>query len=300
MAVADDRSVALCRILLRLQLRKLREQKGLSASFVASQFGWSKARMTRLETKDTAVEVGDVRLLCDLYGTPLKVREELEGYALVTKTRKDWWEAKPYKGKVPQWFLAYLGLESAANEIRIYQSEFVPGLAQIPDYARVILALSGADEDTIEAQAQVRSMRQGILARDEFAPVVSIILNEAVIRRSVGGSAVMQHQLESILSLAELPNISVQIMPFSAGEHPAMHGPFTISNFIDETVGDLVYLENRIDAGVLRESPCGTVHRDLRRTSKAGGFGIGVPPHGPLCRRARVGGAMQRQGWGRR
>lgn len=254
MAVSGDRSVALCRILLRLQLRRLREQKGLSASFVAQQYGWSTARMTRLETKETAVEVGDVRLLCDLYEVPRELREELEGYALITKTRKDWWDAKPFKGKVPQWFLAFLGLESAANGIRIYQSEFVPGLAQIPDYARAILRLSGADDDTIEAQAQIRANRQSILTRDEFAPEVSIILNEAVLRRPVGGPDVMKRQLEAIGDLADRPNITVRVLPFSAGAHPAMHGPFTVLNFLDETVGDLVYLENRVDAGVLSEA----------------------------------------------
>src|SRR5690349_9903960 len=144
MAAVDDRSVALCRILLRLQLRRLRQARGLNASAVAKVFGWSTARMTRLETKDTAVEVGDVRLLCDYYEAPRELRDELENYALITKTRKDWWEEKPYKGKIPPWFQACLGLEAAARTIRIYQPEFVPGLTQDPGYARAILALSEA------------------------------------------------------------------------------------------------------------------------------------------------------------
>ncbi|MFF1717261.1 helix-turn-helix domain-containing protein [Streptomyces sp. NPDC058268] len=251
MPVPDDRAVALCRILLRLQLRRLREAAGLKASAVAKMYGWSTARMTRLETKDNAVEVGDVRLLCDLYGASAELREELEGYALVTKTRKDWYETAPFKGTVPSWFSAYLGLESAANEVRIYQAEFVPGLAQDPEYARAILGLSDASDATVELHAEVRLKRQSILTREKDAPKVSIVLNEAVIRRPVGDA--MKKQLEAINSMADRPNINVQVLPFSAGAHPAMHGPFTILSFVDETLGDLAYLENRVDGGVLSD-----------------------------------------------
>ncbi|MET7490273.1 helix-turn-helix transcriptional regulator [Streptomyces sp. NPDC005538] len=251
MPVPDDRAVALCRILLRLQLRRLREAAGLKASAVAKMYGWSTARMTRLETKDNAVEVGDVRLLCDLYGASAELREELEGYALVTKTRKDWYETAPFKGTVPSWFSAYLGLESAAKWIRIYQAEFVPGLVQDPEYARTILGLSDASESTIGLHAEVRLKRQSILTRENDAPNVSIVLNEAVIRRPVGDT--MKKQLEVIAALAERPNINVQVLPFSVGAHPAMHGPFTILGFVDETLGDLAYLENRVDGGVLAD-----------------------------------------------
>lgn len=254
MAVTDDRSVALCRILLRLQLRRLREGRGLTASAVAKQFGWSTARMTRLEKKDTAVEIGDVRVLCDLYEAPRELREELENYALITKTKKDWWDLKPYKGLIPAWFQACLGLEAAAKTIRIYQSEFIPGLAQDPGYARAILSLS---EDTTEAaqetHAEVRKKRQSILTRAGTRPTVTIVLNEAIIRRPVGGVDVMRNQLQRLLSLAEEPNVTVRILPFSAGAHPAMHGPFTLWDFEDETVGELACLENLVDGGVLSD-----------------------------------------------
>ncbi|MFJ2629223.1 helix-turn-helix domain-containing protein [Streptomyces sp. NPDC087532] len=251
MAVSKDRSVTLCRILLGLQLRRLREARGLKAAAVAQRFGWSTARMTRLETKDTAVEVGDVRLLCDLYEASRELRDELENYALITKTQKGWWETKPFKETVPAWFMACLGLEAAATEIRIYQSEFVPGLVQDPGYAKAILGLSDADDQTIERHAEVRSKRQSILTRQDFAPNVTVILNEAVIRRPVGGAGIMRQQLHRILDLAERPNITVQILPFSAGAHPAMNGPFTIWGFDDDTVGDLAFLENLVDGGVV-------------------------------------------------
>ncbi|MFE2639410.1 helix-turn-helix domain-containing protein [Streptomyces scopuliridis] len=252
MAVTDDRSVALCRILLRLQLRRLREARGLKASAVAAKFGWSTARMTRLETKDTAVEVGDVRVLCDLYEASRELREELENYALITKTRKDWWDLKPFKGKIPAWFQAYLGLEAAAKTIGIYQGEFVPGLAQDPEYAKVILSLSEADERTQEVQAEVRLKRQSILGR-EAPPAVTMFLNESIIRRQVGTVDVWRRQLERLLDLAAKPHIALRILPFAAGAHPAMHGPFTLLDFEDETVGDLAYLENLVDGGVLSE-----------------------------------------------
>ncbi|WP_412075549.1 helix-turn-helix domain-containing protein [Streptomyces xanthophaeus] len=252
MAGTDDRSVALCRILLRLQLRRLRDARGLTASSVAKQFGWSTARMTRLETKDTAVEIGDVRLLCDLYEAPLELREELENYAKITKTRKDWWDLKPFKGTIPAWFQAYLGLEAAAKTIGIYQSEFVPGLAQDPEYARVILGLSDADEKTQEVQAEVRLKRQSILGRPQ-PPSVTIVLNEAVIRRPVGSSEIMQGQLRRLLKLGATDHVSVHVLPFGVGAHPAMHGPFTLLDFEDETVGDLAYLENLVDGGVLSD-----------------------------------------------
>ncbi|MET7606235.1 helix-turn-helix transcriptional regulator [Streptomyces avermitilis] len=253
MAATDQRSVALCRILLRLQLRRLRDARGLTASAVAKQFGWSTARMTRLETKDTAVEIGDVRLLCDLYGATLHLREELENYALITKTRKDWWDLKPFKGTIPAWFQAYLGLEAAAKTISIYQAEFVPGLAQDPEYAKVILGLSDADETTQVVQAEVRFKRQSILDRD-FPPAVSLVLNEGIIRRPIGSAEVWRGQLQRLLDLAATPHITVRILPFASGAHPAMHGPFTLLDFEDETVGDLAYLENLVDGGVLSES----------------------------------------------
>ncbi|MCZ1012236.1 helix-turn-helix domain-containing protein [Streptomyces lydicus] len=250
---ADDRSVALCRILLGLKLRRLREGKGLKASAVAKRFGWSTARMTRLETKMTAVEVGDVRLLCDLYEVSRELRDELESYALISKTGKGWWDAKSLKQTVPEWFRANIGLEAAARRIWIYQSEFVPGLAQVLGYAMAILGLSDADEETIDRHAEVRATRQSILTRPDGAPDVMMTLNEAVIRRPVGGADVMRQQLERLSELAQQPNISVKILPFSAGAHPAMHGPFTIWGFDDEIVGDLAYLENLVDGGVLSD-----------------------------------------------
>ncbi|MEU3975151.1 helix-turn-helix domain-containing protein [Streptomyces bacillaris] len=250
MAAVDDRSVALCRILLRLQLRRLRQDRGLHASAVAKVFGWSTARMTRLETKDTAVEVGDVRLLCDYYEAPLELRDELENYALITKTRKDWWEEKPYKGKIPPWFQACLGLEAAARTIRIYQSEFVPGLTQDLEYARAILALSDADEEVQRVHADVRAKRQSILERADDPPAVTVILNEGIVRRPVGGPTVMRQQLSRLSKLAAKPHISIRVLPFAAGAHPAMHGPFTLWDFEDETVGELAYLETLVDGGV--------------------------------------------------
>ncbi|MFF9436469.1 helix-turn-helix domain-containing protein [Streptomyces sp. NPDC014735] len=250
MAAVDDRSVALCRILLRLQLRRLRQDRGLNASAVAKVFGWSTARMTRLETKDTAVEVGDVRLLCDYYEASRELRDELENYALITKTRKDWWEEKPYKGKIPPWFQACLGLEAAARTIRIYQSEFVPGLTQDLEYARAILALSDADEDVQRVHAAVRAKRQSILERPDNPPTITVILNEGIIRRPVGGAVVMRQQLSRLSQLAAQPHITVRVLPFAAGAHPAMHGPFTLWDFEDETVGELAYLETLVDGGV--------------------------------------------------
>ncbi|MFF8917804.1 helix-turn-helix domain-containing protein [Streptomyces sp. NPDC015032] len=250
MAAVDDRSVALCRILLRLQLRRLRQDRGLNASAVAKVFGWSTARMTRLETKDTAVEVGDVRLLCDYYEASRELRDELENYALITKTRKDWWEEKPYKGKIPPWFQACLGLEAAARTIRIYQSEFVPGLTQDLEYARAILALSDADEDVQRVHAAVRAKRQSILERPDNPPTITVILNEGIIRRPVGGTVVMRQQLLRLSQLAAQPHITVRVLPFAAGAHPAMHGPFTLWDFEDETVGELAYLETLVDGGV--------------------------------------------------
>ncbi|MFI5804491.1 helix-turn-helix domain-containing protein [Streptomyces sp. NPDC051561] len=252
-AVPDERSVAMCRILLRLQLRRYREARGMSASSVAKRFGWSIARMTRLETSNNVVEMGDVRLLCDLYEVPAGQRDELEGYALITKTRKDWWETAPFKGAVPAWFSAFLGLESAADSICMYQGEFVPGLLQSPDYALAILRLSGADDKKIELNAEVRMKRQSILTRTDYAPAVSVVLNEAVLRRPVGGADVMRKQLNSIAAVAQLPNVTVRVLPFHVGEHPGMHGPFQVLTFPDSSVEDLAYVENLVDAGVITQ-----------------------------------------------
>jgi hypothetical protein len=157
---------------------------------------------------------------------------------------------------VPEWFQVYLGLEAEAASIHEYASELVPGLFQTADYYRAFMraAPAAGDEETIERKIAVRAARQERLTADD-PPECWAVLNEAAIRRVVGGTEVMRTQLQHIAAMADRPHISVQVLPFKAGAHPAMDGSFIILGFPEAPDPDVVYLESQTGSLYLEKLP---------------------------------------------
>lgn len=217
-------------------LRDLRCKARLTVKAAAKALEWSEAKIWRIETGQTSLRSHDVDAMCRVYGAPTDFAVVLMGLAKETKAR-GWWHA--FGDLVPDGFDLYIGLEEAAVSMNCYQSELVPGLFQTPAYARTLIQtdnphLSG---DEVEGRVSVRIQRQALLDRVTAPPEVSVVLNEAVLRRPVGDRGVMIYQLKRLRELVELRNVTIRVVPFSCGLHHGMlSGPFVILRFA--TIGD--------------------------------------------------------------
>jgi transcriptional regulator with XRE-family HTH domain len=239
---------------LRSELRRLRAERGLTIEDVQERSGGDIRipTLSRWETGERSVRPNDLRALLDIYG--MTEGEERETLLTLCRQAKErgWWQS--YGSAVPGWFQFYVGLESEASEIRQYASELVPGLLQTAEYYRTFLRVAPADDD-IEAKIGVRMARQERLTAADDAPEYWAVLNEAVIRRTVGANGTMREQLEHLAELAALPNVTIQVLPFGAGVHPAMDGGFNILGFpAPATDPSVVYLENAAGSVYLEES----------------------------------------------
>jgi len=145
---------------------------------------------------------------------------------------------------LPNWLQSYLGLEAAATVIRSYEVQFIPGLLQTPDYARAVILLgyAAAPEDEIERRVALRMERQQLLNKPT-APTLWMVIDEAALRRPMGGTAVMRGQIQALIAATERPNIKIQVLPFRVGGHAAAGGAFTILRFLDNELPDVVYIE---------------------------------------------------------
>lgn len=265
--IADIESAtpALCRVHLATELRRLRQAAGLTSAEVVGRFGWSGSKLTRLETaENSVVDPADVIALCEVYGTDRDTSALLESYAKVTKTKKDWWQVPEYRQAIPPGFKAYLGLEATASALHNYESEFVPGLLQTEEYVRAIhqRAHQGLSVEEIDRVVAVRMTRQESLRREESPLRFEAVINEAVLHRQVGDSAVTRAQLAHIAELAfSLSNVRVQVVPYRVGAHPGMNGAFTILQFHDrDALTPIVYLENLADEWVTRREDRVSAH----------------------------------------
>jgi len=224
------------------RLRTLRERAGIEAKAAALEIEVSPATMSKIETGRQLVRPLYVKALTTLYGADSVEQTALA--ALAVEAGQPEWFASRAK-HIPDWFKLYLGYESAADEVRAYSVELVAGLLQTAEYARAI-ATAGrpeSDEDELAAMIGVRLQRQKRLTC--VKPLtLQVILNEAVLHRIVGGPEVMRAQLEQLVKLSRLPNVTVRILPFSAGAHPAMASAFSLLRF-DACPGmNTAYLEN--------------------------------------------------------
>ncbi|GGR17175.1 helix-turn-helix domain-containing protein [Streptomyces netropsis] len=212
-------------------LRDLRNQSRLTVRAAARQLEWSEAKMWRIETGQTSLRSHDVETMCKVYGAPAGLTKALMGLAKETKAR-GWWHA--YGDVIPEGFDLFIGLEEAASRVWWYESELVPGLLQTEAYARTIIRADNADEadNEIERRVHLRIARQVLLTRAGEPPTLTVALNEGVLRRPIGGNNVMAGQLAHLLEVGELPNVTIKVIPFSAGLHlGVMSGPFGILRF---------------------------------------------------------------------
>ncbi|SHG02198.1 helix-turn-helix domain-containing protein [Streptoalloteichus hindustanus] len=226
---------------LAMELRRLREAAGRTNEEVARHLGCSPSKISRIELGRRPASPGDVRLLLDFYGVDGNEADALLAMAKAAK-QKGWWHV--YEDALPESFQVFVGLESEASGIRTFEPLLVPGLMQTEDYARaVLLTAVGADPSDVQRRVEVRMNRQKILQRRE--PVhLWVLLDEAVLHRPVGGTAVMREQLERLLAEASEPHITLQVLPFEAGAHPAMSGAFVILDFPSSADPTIVYLDS--------------------------------------------------------
>jgi transcriptional regulator with XRE-family HTH domain len=241
--MAPSSSPTVRRRRLATELHRLRQASKLTIEQVAETLEWSPGKVSKIENARVSVLPRDARKLLDVYG----VAEGEERELLLTLARQSrergWWQQ--YGEAIPEWFATYVGLEVEATTISAYQAEIVPGLLQTERYAAALhrAALMNATEEEIERHVAVRMERQARLTQPD-APQFWVVLNEAVIRRIVGERAIMHEQLIKLAEAASAPNITLQILPFSAGAHASMDSAFSIVSFDPPTDGEIVYLEH--------------------------------------------------------
>jgi transcriptional regulator with XRE-family HTH domain len=234
------------RLVLGGHLRRLREARGITAELAADSIRGSHSKISRMEHGRVGFKERDVADLLTLYG----VIDGEERAALLNLAREanlpGWWHA--YSDILPTWVEPYVGLEAAASIIRTYQIQFIPGLLQTDDYARALIRQGlAASEEDIARSTELRVSRQEIL-HGPNAPQLWVVLDEGAVRRPVGGRAVIRGQVEHLLAMAEHPSVTIQVLPFHAGAHSAMGGPFTILRFAEPDLQDVVYIEQLTSA----------------------------------------------------
>ncbi len=211
---------------------------------VYEPMGWSESKMYRIENDKSRVLPRDVKRLLNLYGVE---GEEFEALMELAKkaTEKGWWHE--YGEALPSWFQFYVGLEDAASAIRDFQMSLVPGLLQTEAYMRAILLTAPVtdSDDGIEQKVEVRRARQARITTERDPLGLWVIIDEAVIRRLVGGRVVMRDQLQHLIDLGERRNITLQVLPFGAGEHASMLGAFKVLEFPGQDDPDVVYQESQ-------------------------------------------------------
>ncbi|MFE5818973.1 helix-turn-helix domain-containing protein [Streptomyces sp. NPDC056479] len=231
------------------ELRALRTGAALTSGEAARLVGWHQSKVSRIETGASGVKPADVRLLLDVYDVQdAQLRELLLVLAGSDDGdgRHHWWHE--YRGVLPPTYRDFISLESQASAMRTLETSVVPGLLQTPEYARAVTraAVGGLGPDTddrLDALVAVRLARQDVLRADP--PLrLSAVLDEAVLRREIGGPEVMARQLSRLVEAARLPQVRLQVLPFKAGEHIGITGPFVIFSFSSTSDLDVVVLDH--------------------------------------------------------
>ncbi|WP_174526412.1 helix-turn-helix domain-containing protein [Micromonospora maritima] len=233
------------------QLRELREARGLSCEQVAQQLGYGASWLSRIETNRRGVKPGDVRELLHVYGVNGPEAEELVQLARDARLR-GWWQQ--YDDILSDAIRTFVGLESDATTIGNYEVSFIPGLLQTEAYARELFRAWRPTVDGAETERKVsaRMGRKQSIDRPN-PPTLWAVIDEAVLRREVGGPGVMREQLLHLLEVGERPNINLQVIPFSVGAYDPMGSGFSVFEFAEDDP-PIVYIEN-LGGGVYLEDP---------------------------------------------
>ena len=227
------------------ELRRLREEAGLTIDRVAEALECSPSKVSRIETGQVSATPRDVRDMLGLYRVDDARLEAMVQVAREARQR-GWWQKFV---DVPDGVPAYVGLEAAATSIDVYMSLIVPALLQTPDYARAVIAAVRPDlpASEIDRRVELRLRRQELLDQ-ERPPVMRVLLDDTLLRRPVGGPAVMAAQRRRLLADADRPAVTIQVLEVAAGAHAGMDGPFTIFGFPAPAERDVVALDSAADA----------------------------------------------------
>ncbi|MEU6430965.1 helix-turn-helix transcriptional regulator [Microbispora sp. NPDC046973] len=240
--VAPRGGPTVVRMMLGAQLRRLREARNISREQAGHAIRASMSKICRLELGRTPFKRRDVADLLTLYGVvDGGERETMLALAEQAGT-PGWWHQ--YNDLLPGWFEVYVGLEEAAATIRTYEVQFVHSLLQTEDYARATIRLRhrGTTESDVDRRVGLRMRRQRLLDQAD-GPRLWSVVDESALRRPLGGRAVQRRQIEHLIEVAARPSVTLQVLPFHAGGHPAVGGPFTILRFAEPDLPDVVYLE---------------------------------------------------------
>jgi transcriptional regulator with XRE-family HTH domain len=235
------------------ELRRLRETAGMSADEASRHLECSASKISRIETGRVPPRLRDVRDLLSLY----RVSDEANRAALLDLVRQSreegWWQS--FSDVVPEWLRSYVGLEGDASSVHTYESVLIPGVVQTEEYARALLRSSDRDAgyDEIERKVALRVARQKRFDRPD-RPELWIVLDEAALRRPVGGPAILRAQLEHLLEVSERQRLTIQVMPFDVGGYPAQGFPFTIFGFPNPLDTPVVYVEELAGALYLEKA----------------------------------------------
>lgn len=270
MTAGESSGSVVRRILLGSQLRRLRESRGVTREAAGYSIRASESKISRMELGRVSFKARDVEDLLTLYG----VMDGTERESLLSLAREanvaGWWHS--YGDVLPGWFQTYIGLEGAASLIRIYEVQFVHGLLQTESYAHAVVSrgIPHASAAEIDRRVALRLERQKVLV-SERAPQFHAVLDEAALRRPYGDRAVMRGQLRHLIEVSEQPNITLQVMPFSFGGHAGESGAFTMLQFPESDLSDLVYLEQLTSALYLdKREEVAQYQRVMERLQKDG------------------------------
>ncbi|GAA5194797.1 helix-turn-helix transcriptional regulator [Rugosimonospora acidiphila] len=234
------------------ELRRIRDRAQRTVADVAGQLDWSESKLSRIETANTGIRAADLDRLLRLYGVDDAEHSRLRAMAAQSRQRA-WWEA--YGGALADAYETFIGFETEATSIRAYEAQVVPGLLQTAEYASAVTRASFPPDqlDVVEQRVAVRMARQAVLTRQP-PPRLWTILDEAVLRRQVGGPDVLRRQLLRLNEASERKVVTIQVLPFAAGAHPALAGSFMVLEFSGAAERPLVYSEGAT-GGVFRNRP---------------------------------------------
>ncbi|MEU0839809.1 helix-turn-helix transcriptional regulator [Streptomyces sp. NPDC005962] len=236
-------------MVLGMRLRHLREQAGVGYDTAAKALHVNQTTVRRMEKAEVGLKLPYVEKLLHTYGVG---QDEVESFlGLVEEANKPgWWHR--FRDVLPDWFSLYVSLEGAASRIRAYEPHFIPGLLQTEDYARALLRIGfpqGTQEE-IDRRVALRMERQELLSRPD-GPHLWAVMDETVLRLHIGGPQIMRAQIDRLIESVQLPNVTLQVVPFAAGPHPGMGGPFQLFRFQIPELPDIVYAEGLTAAGYL-------------------------------------------------
>ena len=230
------------RIVLGAQLRRLREAAEISRADAGYSIRGSESKISRLELGRVGLKERDVADLLTMYGVTDQTDRETFLEMVKRSNQPGWWHR--FNDLMPDWFQDYVGLEEAATRILTYELQFLPGLMQTEDYARAIASHGRPDSagQDVERRVGLRMNRQKILNRPG-APRLWAVIDESVLHRPIGGRDIMLAQLDHLLELTKMPQVTLQVVPYQLSGYAA-EGPFTMLRFGEPELPDLVYIEH--------------------------------------------------------